>query len=490
MRRVALVCLLLIFPGAYAYSAADPVKAWKSLHQKHLYQSAGEKLRSTLSSLPEAERDAARLSLAMSCLENARLHQELYELSQKVQLDYLQKVAAVKGKGKSHLVNLYLGETLLASGQVDKASRALEAAAADQSLTRKSRTLARIKLGMCRQIQGRRTQARKIWNGLNSLDPESLSELAAVYSRFGVAGQNPVAMIERAGRQAEAAGEGGTVRLLKNTLEVYIRAGKVEEGLAVLAEGNPKEQSGQEPLGKNKILRFYDVELLGRIAELYEKAAIFHLEQILARDPGHSGARHFLAETYLYFGDPVRSLKQTEALLAAGAPGPLRDRAEIRKAVVGYRAGDLQARERLRSFSRQADPGLLAYLLQVCDATGAECGDLVADAGKLADAMNGRAVSGLYAAIGKTFVSRGDWNKALFYLEAGRDKSNKNRLEYNDPLMFVHLAEGYYRTLQFSEALEILFAMSQEFPAVRQLQEALQGIYAIEQKSAGDVKIL
>jgi hypothetical protein len=32
--------------------------------------------------------------------------------------------------------------------------------------------------------------------------------------------------------------------------------------------------------------------------------------------------------------------------------------------------------------------------------------------------------------------------------------------------------------------------MSKEFPVVRQIQEAMQGVYSMEQRSAGDVKIL
>jgi hypothetical protein len=79
--------------------------------------------------------------------------------------------------------------------------------------------------------------------------------------------------------------------------------------------------------------------------------------------------------------------------------------------------------------------------------------------------------------------------KAISYMEAGRDKSNKNKFESNDPLMLVDLAGLYYRSKKFSEALEIYFEMSKQFPAVRQIQEAMQGVYAIEQKSAGDVKI-
>jgi hypothetical protein len=56
--------------------------------------------------------------------------------------------------------------------------------------------------------------------------------------------------------------------------------------------------------------------------------------------------------------------------------------------------------------------------------------------------------------------------------------------------MLAGLAEAYYRTKKFSESLEIFFEMSQEFPVVRQIQEAVQGVYSMEQRSAGDVRIL
>ena len=74
-------------------------------------------------------------------------------------------------------------------------------------------------------------------------------------------------------------------------------------------------------------------------------------------------------------------------------------------------------------------------------------------------------------------------------MEAGRDKSNKNRIEFNDPQMLIYLSEAYYRTKKFSEALEIYFEMRKQFPAVRQIQVVMQGVYSMEQKSAGDAKI-
>jgi hypothetical protein len=74
-------------------------------------------------------------------------------------------------------------------------------------------------------------------------------------------------------------------------------------------------------------------------------------------------------------------------------------------------------------------------------------------------------------------------------MEAGRDKSNKNRIEFNDPRMLIALAEAHYRSRNFSEALEIFFEMSKQYPAVRQIQAAMQGVYSMEQQSAGDAKI-
>ena len=55
--------------------------------------------------------------------------------------------------------------------------------------------------------------------------------------------------------------------------------------------------------------------------------------------------------------------------------------------------------------------------------------------------------------------------------------------------LLLNLAEAYYRSKKFSEALEIYFGMHKQFPAVRQIQVSMQGVYAMEQKSAGDAKL-
>ena len=114
---------------------------------------------------------------------------------------------------------------------------------------------------------------------------------------------------------------------------------------------------------------------------------------------------------------------------------------------------------------------------------------VVIQASALAQRGHGRPFTRINFALGKYYLWKQNYSKAVAYMEAGRDKSNKNRVEFNDPLMLVNLAQAYCEAKQFSEALEIFFEMSKQFPAVRQIQVALQGVYIMEQKSAGDVKI-
>ena len=133
---------------------------------------------------------------------------------------------------------------------------------------------------------------------------------------------------------------------------------------------------------------------------------------------------------------------------------------------------------------------MLADVVLGCADAQAKCARALAHAGQVAEAGDGRRAQRLNFALGRYHLVRKDYARAIAYMETGRDKSNKNKIEANDPEMLAGLAEAYYRTKQFSEGLEIFFEMSGEFPVVRQIQEAMQGVYSMEQRSAGDVRIL
>jgi len=81
------------------------------------------------------------------------------------------------------------------------------------------------------------------------------------------------------------------------------------------------------------------------------------------------------------------------------------------------------------------------------------------------------------------YLRKKDYARAISYMEAGRDKSNKNKIEANDPEMLAGLAEATIDQ-EILRRPRDLFEMSKEFPVVRQIQEAMQGVYSMEQRSA------
>jgi lipopolysaccharide biosynthesis regulator YciM len=137
-----------------------------------------------------------------------------------------------------------------------------------------------------------------------------------------------------------------------------------------------------------------------------------------------------------------------------------------------------------------SDPEVLAAVVLGCASAGAQCAKVLARASQVAEAGDARRSQRLNFALGTYHLRKRDYARAIGFMEAGRDKSNKNKIEANDPEVLAGLAEAYHRTKKFSEGLEIFFEMSQEFPVVRQIQEAVQGVYSMEQRSAGDVRIL
>ncbi|HXI09818.1 MAG TPA: hypothetical protein VNK06_03350, partial [Thermodesulfobacteriota bacterium] len=133
---------------------------------------------------------------------------------------------------------------------------------------------------------------------------------------------------------------------------------------------------------------------------------------------------------------------------------------------------------------------LLAETLLACANLGIRCADAASKAEAAESASSGGSHAALEEALGRYFLAGNDLSRAVRYMEEGRDKGNKNKIEFNAPGTLTALSEAYCGTKQYSEALEIFFEMNKHFPAIRQLQVVMQGIYSMEHRSAGDVKIL
>ena len=484
--------MIVFFSGAWSF-AGGPVKNGMKLYKKHLYEDAGKLLYSYLPSAKPGEESTVHLSLGMVYLSSARLYSELRHTSISVHLDYLTKIDAVSGKAKSRLVKLYLAQAYLEAGNPEKAAAILTRFISDKNIKPKDKAIGKVSLGVSYFLLGKPKKANAIWSSVKAKDPGVISALAKAYCKAGLSKRNPLNMCDEALKTAQKSGGAVSIQVIKNVLWVYAATGQVEKGLELIKSANLKAFSYEEAMAKNKIIRFYDLSLLSSLSILYGKAGIKYLEKASADEKVKGPALYYLGTANAFFGDMDESAKVFELFVStAKMPDRYKNTAKVMLAENRYLKGDqAQAKRMLGDMAQDAtDPYMLSDILFACSRLQVKCQKTAKKASVMVENGEGKAFSRVSFALGKHYLQKKDYVKAAFYMEAGRDKSNKNKIEYNDPVMLVNLAKAYYRTKKFSEALEIYFEISKQFPAVRQIQIAIQGVYSMEQKSAGDAKIL
>jgi len=473
-----------------AWGADDPVNAAMKLYEKRRYEQAARLIEEARF---DGEREAqAQLVLGMIYLRNAGLHEAFARTAAAAELDYLDRLTQAGGEGRSRYARLYLAEALLARGNAREAARHFERVRADSGVESRYRAIAGIGLGAALWAQRDAERARKLWSGAEGGIELRLAR-AAAQGRARVVDVNTLKTLAE---EARRAGE-LSPRARRYLIEIYLAAGAPDQALAVVRAADLGAASHVERFkaaeGTAKTIAFYDLALLTDLAQLYRELARRRLEQASADARMKPTAEYYLAEALSGLGENDGAAAMTQAFLARPqAPAQYRSRAEARFALIAYRQGKKEEAERAWTAMAQAssDPEVLAAAVLCCAEAQAQCAKALARAGQVAEAGDGRRTQRLSFALGSYHLRKQDYARAIAYMEAGRDKSNKNKIEANDPEMLAGLAEAYYRTKKFSEGLEIFFEMSQEYAVVRQIQEAVQGVYSMEQRSAGDVRIL
>ncbi len=495
MRRFALFLSSIILIAAAQASAADDVvtRAMK-LYEKRHYDEAASMLRTESTSIEQGKKGTANLALGMIYFKNAVLHRELYQAAVAATQDYLKNLSTAQSKDRSRFVDLYFGEALVESGRPGLAIRYLEKFLASQGVEPRYRAIAKVSLGLGYYQNNGAPRGTEIWKGIDASDLEVKAELGAAHSKAGLKGKDPSVIAEAILSEMKRSGKAPSTRMVKNLVAICARrAGLTEKGLDLLKDSDLKAFSYRETLGKSKVINFYDLALLNDMATLYGQASVVYLEKAAVDPKIKDPAEFYLGQACALFGSIEQSSKVTASFIATSQmPQQYKDRIKV------WQGANLYVRNRKTDAmnvwdelmrKQPEDPDLIAEILFTCSRMKVECPKVIQKAVTLVEAGESKKFSLLNMAIGKYYLSRLDHAKAVSYLEAGRDKSNKNKIESNDPLMLVGLADAYYRTKKFSEALEIYFEMSKQFPEVRQIQEAMQGVYAMEHKSAGDVKI-
>ncbi len=496
MKKALLIGVLAWVAALPAYGAKSALQQGLKLYQRHHYREAAQLLHSQLGHSGTQQEAALQLSFGMASLANARCYDQLYQAALAVQHDYLKHLAAARQPkaSRSRLAVFYLAKAHLASGDFKAAATGLERFLAHADTPAGARIEARVALGTVYHLLGRSIKSKTTWSTVPSQSPLARTFLAAAYQRTGQTRQHPVQMAETALSELTANGDKLAVQCAAALLGISNQTGQVARGFQILRQTDLQAFAHEEVLAAHKTIRFYDPTLLRHLADFYNLAAIQALQKAMAAKQAktRSAAAYYLGEAYDQAGQAQAAVDVFSQFLAnPPQPKTIKQRARVQLAALKMQLNPpADPPASLQPFIRpDAGPALISDVVLKCSELQIDCPEAVKRASSLWQQSQGRPPFRLCLALGRHYRQKAQYPKALVHLESGRDKSRKNRIETNPPVMLIELARAYYHTRQFSEALEIYFEMSKQFPAVRQIQVALQGIYAMEEQSAGDAKI-
>jgi hypothetical protein len=470
--------LLAAASADMAPAAVRPgLEGGQELFRRNHWAEAREHLRSQWGSLPPKDQPAAAFLIGRSYVREAEFYRALRRVGAEVGLAYMQELASARSNRNVAWVPLFTGLHQVEAGKDREAERTLLAAGARALLPPEWKATARLRRALALQRLGRAPEAA---GALKEPSPE------ARFLRLLLASPaEPPATGPRGRRE----------RLL--AAPVLFRAGRSAEAetlLSVLDLDAPDVEDKSDP---KKVLRFHDPLLAIAWERTCWERAVVALKPLAA---GGTGVERRLAAYYAGFGLFHLGVPDESAKLLTLASDPSLG-AELQASArlllwASSGKGPLSAPAELASLweatQAQPDSVLLWEELRRGDLAKAEpfATKLEVRLRELFASSSERPSGALVGRWGLARLRHGDDPGAvLAALSDHQDKSNKNKLEWNDPLLLLALVAANYRDHEYAQALESLFELSKTLPGLRPLQWNLQGIYAARQKAGGETRI-
>ena len=490
--RIVILLLLTLFTSPVFGANKLLSKAMKA-YERHDYLLASSLLRSNINSFNSGEKEAATLYLGIINNKNATFHKSLYLSSIKANKEYLGDLVKVKGKNKSKYAPLYLAETYLHEKDYSKALKLFKSFIKTRGISNQDKNIANIQTGLAYALSGKISQAKKQWKMLNKPGDSAKLALIAAKLRSNVKVSYKATELYNRFKKLADSGTGINGRDLSNILLVLGKAEMLSEAYDFIASKHVDSPSLKETFKGDKMITFYDISLLENSYKILNKIGSKYLLSIASTSKYAPTAAYYLMDSGITFANESHIASASKTLTAkAKLPKSLMKLQPVKLNAGNYASGQHKEANKARDrivLNNSNDPNVFAEVLLMCVYTSADCSSLIEQAKILSVKSRGRKYVPLNASIGHYLIQQGKPEEALSYLELARDKSNKNKISANDPILLVDLAEAYRLNNVYLETLEIYFEMNNSFPVVRQIQEAVQGTYATHQKSAGDVKI-
>lgn len=469
------VLLAAVSPQVVLAAVKPGLEGAQELFRQNHWEAARGHLRSQWGSLPDKDRAAATFLMGRSYVREAEFYRALGRFGVEVGLAYLQELAAAAANRGVAWIPLFKGLYQVEADRNAEGERTL-LAVAQSTLPLEWKASARLRRALAFHRLRRVQEAAAV----KDTTPEGR------FCRLLMSGAaEPAAPPPRAG---------GREKLL--IAAVLFRAGRAPEAEALLSGLNLDLPDVEDKSDPKKLLRFHDPIVATAWERICWERAVVTLKPLAT---GGAGMERALAAYYVGLSlvrlgvteEPASFLKE-----AASSLGPdLQPSARLLLAASSW-TGRAPAGEELaplwESTRAQPEAVLLWDELQRRDVAKAEpfATKLEARLKELLPPSSERPSGALVGRWGLARLRRDDDPGALITaLSDHQDKSNKNKLEWNDPLLLVALAAANYRDREYPQALEALFELSKAFPGMRSLQWNMQGIYAARQRAGGEARI-
>jgi hypothetical protein len=474
-RALAAALALGLSAGPSAAAPKKGLERARELFQQNRWADTRAQLRSDWGALPPAEQSAASFLIGRSYVREAEFYRAVRRMGADVGLAYLSELSSAAVNRDVIWVRLFLGLQQLEAGKDSEAERSLMASVQAKALPAEWKELARLRAAVALHRLGR---------GTSSSFAGSSHE--AHYWRHVIQRQPAPAELPAAASRRD--------KLLGACL--FFRTGRHEQAEALLAGLNPDVPDVEDTRDPKKTLRFFDPLLLVALERIaWERALVFLRPLAQAGEgPENQLAAYYAGLSLFQLGSP-NAIRFLSGLDAAVVGAPLQARARLLAEATAWESGRPAPAEVASLWeATQADPEALLLWKEVERPELASMepfsSKLKARLRELPEASPVRPSGAVVGQWGLIELGAGsDPAEVLAVLSRFRNHSNKNRLEWNDPLLLIALSAANYRDNEYAQALETLFELSKAFPGLRALQWNLQGVYAARQQSAGDARI-
>ncbi|MBI3353973.1 MAG: tetratricopeptide repeat protein [Nitrospirae bacterium] len=489
--------LMLLNIVSSAYAGEEAVKKAMEKYDIHHYEDGIALLKKEIDARSGDDLVLPYFILGRLYLKQAGLYRAIYETSLMTTNEYLTKLNGSKSGRKSRYLSYFLGLLHLEMNQPKKAAAYLQQFINSSPPDERFREKARLRLGMAYYLMGEKKKGEDYWRGVSAKDEEIIAEKGYILVRLNTGIKDALEMAQNAIKISQKSGR-KDIQLYRNAAYVYYKNDMADAALELLDKMPSDEAVFVDNMERNKVIKFYDPSAIGDISAIYYYAAGKYFNRVMnlrGRERYEDLVRYYLGEVSYGLGRYDAAIDEINNFVKLSKrDARYNERARVLLGACYYKKGDKKKAEEIWNDVLNKNPQDAGIISELMD-TYAEL--KVEDPAILkrmeekgsSSSRDEKLAKPFYMSLGRLYYNKRDYERSVQTLELARDKGNKNKLETNDPVFLIRLADGYYRLRKYSESLEIFFGIGKVYPIVRQIQDTIQGVYSAEEKGSGEARI-